>query len=288
MELNDRFVYDPKKPVGQRVVNVWIAKWTDYDNSTGAPTADEEQFIEIDPNGEYSIATRNYLANGGDGFKSFKNAIKILRSDEEGLPMSTLLRNFFWAVRQVNKQLKKTVNTPVSSLSPPPSSIVDGSGSSITVDDASRSVMSRYNVIPLNRKHSTLILSPRSESVSRSPSVGITDEKKSHDAGDGIITGNGDSINTSDSDSDSDSSDDSKKEKGKKEREHGDINQETGMLTIAPSIEHRIMTVDEKIDFTNEALIPMKQFFKRLPSFVDVKMTSPDPQDKEKSTELTT
>merc|ERR1739838_11463 len=42
-------------------------------------------------------------------------------------------------------------------------------------------------------------------------------------------------------------------------------------LTITPVLEHRIMTVDEEIDFQKEEWKPMAAHFQRLPSFVNMK-----------------
>lgn len=42
-------------------------------------------------------------------------------------------------------------------------------------------------------------------------------------------------------------------------------------LAITPVLEHRIMTVDEEIDFQKEEWKPMAAHFQRLPSFVNMK-----------------
>ena len=45
--------------------------------------------------------------NGGDGFESFKDPEnEYIVDDERGVPLSVLLRNFFWAIETVNDAIK--------------------------------------------------------------------------------------------------------------------------------------------------------------------------------------
>lgn len=47
------------------------------------------------------------MANGGDGFSVYKDeTLETVVDGEAGIPMSLILRNFFWAVSTVNDMLK--------------------------------------------------------------------------------------------------------------------------------------------------------------------------------------
>lgn len=64
----------------------------------------------IDAEKTYTIATRAYWMNGGDGFSMFKRSDDddedaMVVGHDNGLPISVLLRNFFWAVSTVNEAM---------------------------------------------------------------------------------------------------------------------------------------------------------------------------------------
>jgi len=55
----------------------------------------------------YTIASREYWMNGGDGFECLQRAEnEVIVDHESGLPISVLLRNFFWAVSSVNEAMR--------------------------------------------------------------------------------------------------------------------------------------------------------------------------------------
>jgi len=139
-----RFLYDPAQPIGQRVKKVWIERYVDERISSFAkslsslkggqsPNAeqqdveekdaanddddgdevevgldDEEDQMEIIKHDQvYKLATRQYIANGGDGYTVFEQeTVETIVDEEAGVPMSVILRNFFWAVDSVNRLLK--------------------------------------------------------------------------------------------------------------------------------------------------------------------------------------
>lgn len=67
------FIWDPTKPVGSRVTDIWVK------NPDGSKVA-------LADNETYSVATSNYLRNGGDGFSVF--AEKAYEAYDLGTPIS--------------------------------------------------------------------------------------------------------------------------------------------------------------------------------------------------------
>ena len=102
-----RFIYDPTAEIGKRIRKVFISKYIDggidtfeqsvhnlkklddseaKENENGySNKMKNEQYELIKENEVYTIATREYLANGGDGFEVYKNeTIKTLVDGEAG------------------------------------------------------------------------------------------------------------------------------------------------------------------------------------------------------------
>ncbi|GAB5368594.1 hypothetical protein AAMO2058_001333000 [Amorphochlora amoebiformis] len=82
-------VFDPSKGKGSRVVSCKLL------DSDGYYT------IPIDPKKRYTIATREFLFKGGDGYSELAKGEAVV-DEENGHPLSFLLRNFFWKVRELN------------------------------------------------------------------------------------------------------------------------------------------------------------------------------------------
>lgn len=59
-----KFTYDPSKPVGSRVVSAAVKTGSGY--------------VPIAPKSKYLVATNNFMADGGDGYVSFKEASKSI------------------------------------------------------------------------------------------------------------------------------------------------------------------------------------------------------------------
>jgi len=227
-----RFLYDPEAAKGCRVRSVWISRYHDEGTSSfqksfeNLLTEDSASSVHgmqpLDAEAVYTVATREYLANGGDGFAVYKEeTLETVVDGEAGIPMSLILRNFFWAVSTVNKMMeinrdsqeaqelmakmdlkprdeRQTMLSVVRTMSPPPPAAMDN-------DDGAES------------DH------PTEEE----------EEQKNDDA-----VGGGGYVDA---------------------------------LAITPVLEHRIMTVDEEIDFEAEEWKPMAAHFQRMPSFVNMK-----------------
>jgi len=113
-----RVSWDSRRPPGQRVLGVWL-----LDHRSGGVsdlgegvelTVDEE--VKRETGGcKYNIVTREYMAQGHDGFQSLKGQ-RYLVGDEEGQLMSAIVRNYFLGARFVNKMLRLAEDTHTSQL----------------------------------------------------------------------------------------------------------------------------------------------------------------------------
>ncbi|PKS06028.1 hypothetical protein jhhlp_007862 [Lomentospora prolificans] len=87
---NIRFTFDPKKPVGSRIVAAQIGG------------------NDIDLEREYLLATRGYMGRGKDGYTSLLvedagGEIEEIVSEENGILISAMLRQYFMALKTVGK-----------------------------------------------------------------------------------------------------------------------------------------------------------------------------------------
>ena len=166
---------------------------------------DEHGMQPLDEDAVYSIATMGYLANGGDGFSVYKEeTVETVVDDEAGIPLSLILRNFFWAISTVNKMME----------------IADDGG-----DDEHRAdrLMAKMDL----PRHSML-----SVVKTKADAVSLIDAA---------------------------------------EREKKEADGYVEALAITPVLEHRIMTVDEEIDFEAEEWKPMVANFQQIPNFLNLK-----------------
>ncbi|KAK3354015.1 Metallo-dependent phosphatase-like protein [Lasiosphaeria hispida] len=85
-----RFVFDPAKPVGGRVLQVEVK---------GEP---------LDPERVYVLATRGYMARGKDGYKSLLvqpegGVCEEIVSEENGMLISAMLRQYFMSLKVMDQ-----------------------------------------------------------------------------------------------------------------------------------------------------------------------------------------
>ncbi|KAF5391758.1 hypothetical protein D9757_001710 [Collybiopsis confluens] len=119
-----RVTWDSRKEPGNRVTGIWLLKeettTTDDDSNDGQSggystprMVDSEPISRIKGDKEYKIVTREYMAQGHDGFTALKGR-KYLVDDESGQPMSTIDHNMSTdLLDQFNiLQLKTSVITP--------------------------------------------------------------------------------------------------------------------------------------------------------------------------------
>ena len=95
-----RLVFDPALAPGSRVLKAWISR---YDCEDG----EDDVFDQVEAEQVYTVATREFMMKGGDGFTAFEqHCVSVLRDGECSFPMNFLMRNFFWAVQSVNDLIR--------------------------------------------------------------------------------------------------------------------------------------------------------------------------------------
>ncbi|EPQ58734.1 hypothetical protein GLOTRDRAFT_104166 [Gloeophyllum trabeum ATCC 11539] len=110
-----RVSWDSRRPPGQRVLGVWLLQ---------EEPLSEDQFVKLSKGGDvhrpveeitierrkggrqYKILTREYMAQGHDGFLPLKGH-KYLIDDENGQMMSTVVRKYLLGSQFVNKMIRQ-------------------------------------------------------------------------------------------------------------------------------------------------------------------------------------
>ena len=96
-----RVSWDSRRPPGQRVVGIWLQEESpdnisikSSDDGPSTPVLkDGEPILQDDIEPKYKILTRDYMAQGHDGFTSLKGN-KYLIDDESGQITSTVVRKY--------------------------------------------------------------------------------------------------------------------------------------------------------------------------------------------------
>ncbi|KAF7983055.1 hypothetical protein HWV62_23947 [Athelia sp. TMB] len=103
-----RVSWDSRRPPGQRVLGVWLQKEiTESPSSSQASiTHEDDEEIKREKGGRtYKIVTREYMAQGHDGFLALKGA-NYLIDDESGQLFSALVRKYTLGSRYVSKMAR--------------------------------------------------------------------------------------------------------------------------------------------------------------------------------------
>ncbi|EKM55738.1 uncharacterized protein PHACADRAFT_95531 [Phanerochaete carnosa HHB-10118-sp] len=98
-----RVSWDSRRPAGQRVLGVWLTQEPSGGTvqETNSPTGglvDREEVKRVKGGRKYCFVTREYMAQGHDGYEAFKNQ-KYLIDDESGQMMSTIVRKYLLGCR---------------------------------------------------------------------------------------------------------------------------------------------------------------------------------------------
>jgi 5'-nucleotidase len=108
--------WDSRQPPGQRVLGVWLLQegadneHDHQDHDVGHPTQriiDDPEIKRERGGRQYKIVTREYMAQGHDGFIPLKGK-KYLVDDENGQLMSSLVRKYLLGSLFVNKMARLT------------------------------------------------------------------------------------------------------------------------------------------------------------------------------------
>jgi 5'-nucleotidase len=98
-----RVSWDSRREPGQRVLGVWLLRElaeTVYGSESNTPTpklVDDRPIERITEGRKYKIVTREYMAQGHDGFTALQNQ-KYLIDDENGQVMSAIVRRYLLGV----------------------------------------------------------------------------------------------------------------------------------------------------------------------------------------------
>ena len=116
-----RVSWDSRRPPSQRVLGVWLVEdqaddvsvmSNDSELSTPAPK-DGEAISRDDTKPKYRILTREYMAQGHDGFTPL-GGNKYLIDDESGQITSTVVRKYLLGPSVINLVYKPRVLTKLS------------------------------------------------------------------------------------------------------------------------------------------------------------------------------
>lgn len=110
---NIRLEWNPDRAPGNRVRKVFVVRHTDSPSDPSRSMVpisqgdknryDPENMDPLDLEREYSVATRQYLVGGYDGYDAFKvGEDKMVVDEESGMLVSTLYRRFFLGLKYIN------------------------------------------------------------------------------------------------------------------------------------------------------------------------------------------
>jgi 5'-nucleotidase len=111
-----RVSWDSRRPPGQRVLGVWLLEdlsddesVVSNDNGLVTPALKDGEVISRDDNeAKYKIVTREYMAQGHDGFTPLSGN-KYLIDDESGQITSTIVRKYLLGPSVINSVYKPGV-----------------------------------------------------------------------------------------------------------------------------------------------------------------------------------
>ena len=81
--------WDSRKDPGSRILGVWLLK----PKISGKQAFDEEPIERVAGGRKYKIVTREYMAQGYDGFSALTKG-QVLIGHEGGIIMSSIVRNY--------------------------------------------------------------------------------------------------------------------------------------------------------------------------------------------------
>ncbi|EKM82846.1 hypothetical protein AGABI1DRAFT_53371 [Agaricus bisporus var. burnettii JB137-S8] len=110
-----KVVWDSRRPPGQRVLSVTLVKEMDSNNGSLGQVV-EEAVAKSKEGRTYNIVTRDYLAEGHDGFIVLKGK-PYLVDHESGSIMSGIVRQYLLGSQFVNKMVRLTEDGKFSNLS---------------------------------------------------------------------------------------------------------------------------------------------------------------------------
>ncbi|KIJ34629.1 hypothetical protein M422DRAFT_213016 [Sphaerobolus stellatus SS14] len=117
-----RVTWNSTNPPGHRVLEVSIERLPG--GSSACSTGDEEnENVPQDSTKKYKVMTREYMAQGHDGYEAFKGA-NYLIDDENGVIMSSLVRKYLLGSQFIHKMQQKQSPPSTPLLFPETSRII--------------------------------------------------------------------------------------------------------------------------------------------------------------------
>ncbi|KAF5354820.1 hypothetical protein D9756_005700 [Leucocoprinus leucothites] len=101
-----RVSWDGSKPVGQRVLRVWLLEESTKLGKDGKPSLVDKEEVLRTSTRKYLLMVGEYIATGGDGYETLANK-KFIITPENGQPKSALVRKFLLGAQFLNKQLQE-------------------------------------------------------------------------------------------------------------------------------------------------------------------------------------
>ncbi|KAF7295257.1 25S rRNA adenine-N(1) methyltransferase [Mycena indigotica] len=125
-----RVSWDSRRKPGERVLGVWLTKEVEDSHTHGESGHDTPQIIDSMPiersSGQtFKIVTREYMAEGHDGFEALKRGRHLI-DDESGQIMSTLVRKYLMGSHFVNIMSKLVSSShELANLHPTTQSVIE-------------------------------------------------------------------------------------------------------------------------------------------------------------------
>ncbi|PPQ69860.1 hypothetical protein CVT26_014137 [Gymnopilus dilepis] len=121
-----RVEWDSRKAPGQRVSDIWLVTTQVNGSGAGAVQRGEEPVKNESGGKKYIIVTREYMAQGHDGYTALTKG-RVLIDGECGSTLSTIVRKYLLASKFVNRMVRhKTQNKERSFLQLGTSGTIDG------------------------------------------------------------------------------------------------------------------------------------------------------------------
>jgi 5'-nucleotidase / UDP-sugar diphosphatase len=89
------FTYDSSKPAGERVVSVEVQNGSD--------------FVELDENASYFVATNTFTAKGGDNYTVFKEAYEDGRLSEPGYIDYEMFKDYLLTLETIEPTVENRI-----------------------------------------------------------------------------------------------------------------------------------------------------------------------------------
>ncbi|KAJ3576504.1 hypothetical protein NP233_g387 [Leucocoprinus birnbaumii] len=106
-----RVLWDSSRPVGQRVLRIWLLEDSKGLGKGGTPVLVDKEEVLRTSTRKYVLMVPEYLSTGGDGYVHLASVDKTIISAEAGQSRFALIRTFLLGAQMLNKQLREKPET---------------------------------------------------------------------------------------------------------------------------------------------------------------------------------